>query len=142
MEHLYNSCVINAPLNQVWEAVKDFHNMDWAEGVIDKVDKVGELNGSEIGARRKLNGVFNETLRELNEEDHLIRYTIDDGPEPVSREKLDQYLSTIHMTPVTDSDSTFVEWSADYSAKNPQDVGAFCDPLYQNLLKALKEKFS
>ena len=38
----YNSIVVNAPVDKVWAAMRDFHDMSWASGVIEKVDPVGD----------------------------------------------------------------------------------------------------
>ncbi len=58
--------------------------MSWAGQVIDSCMKEGELSGNEVGAQRILNGAFYETLLECNKREYRIRYSIDDGPSPVS----------------------------------------------------------
>ena len=58
----YNSIVINKPADEVWNALKHFHDMSWASNVITKLDKVGETTGNVVGAKRVLNDAFQETL--------------------------------------------------------------------------------
>ena len=65
----YNSCVVNAPVDRVWTALRDFHDMSWAPQVITSFEKVGDATGDQIGAKRLLNGVFHETLRGLDDTD-------------------------------------------------------------------------
>ncbi len=57
-----NSIIIDQPVTKVWKAIRDFHNMSWAKGVIETCDKVGDTPGNEVGAQRLLNGAFHETL--------------------------------------------------------------------------------
>ena len=92
MGSCYNTSVINAPIATVWDKIRNFHNMDWAAGVITSVEVVGDLPGDAPGAGRVLNEAFHETLRSLNDDDHRLTYTIDDGPSPVSKDEVSDYL--------------------------------------------------
>ncbi len=58
MGQTYQSTVVNAPVEKVWERLRNFHEMSWASGVIEKCEPVGELQGNQIGAKRLLNGVL------------------------------------------------------------------------------------
>ncbi len=42
MGNCYNKVEIEAPINKVWELVKDFHDMSWAPGVITSLEIVGD----------------------------------------------------------------------------------------------------
>lgn len=33
-----NTAVVKAPLDQVWKAIRDFHDLSWAKGVWEEVD--------------------------------------------------------------------------------------------------------
>ena len=74
MGKCYNSVVVDAPIAKVWDTLKDFHQGAWGMGVIEMVEKVGFENGSTIGAKRVLNGMFHETLRGLDETSKMIKY--------------------------------------------------------------------
>jgi|GEM_PF-2200859 len=95
MPKCYQSIVIAAPIELVWETVKNFHDFSWAAGVIDSCEAVGNIGGTEIGAKRVLNGAFQETLLEYNETAHRVRYSIDDGPSPVSVQEVKNYIGTL-----------------------------------------------
>jgi len=138
MGQCYNSTVINASIEQAWETVRDFHDMGWADPVITSVDKVGDLPGSAPGARRILNHAFHETLRSVDEENHAIVYSIDDGPGPVAADAVDNYRGYLTLFPVTDAGKTFVLWTSSYESGNDAAVGEFCNPIYRGLLQALK----
>ncbi len=134
----YNSCVVKAPVEKVWATLRDFHDGSWARGVLDRVEKVGDKAGDQIGARRVLNGVFHETLLGLDERERVIRYSIDDGPEAVSKDKVSGYVGQIRVFPVTDSNASFVEWSSTWQDSSGG-VREFCNPIYKALLESLQK---
>lgn len=142
MGNCYNSTVVNAPRDKVWDSIKDFHNLSWAESVITKVDVIGRKAGHEIGATRKLNDAFLETLVSVNKDEYTFTYSIDNGPEPLSKDSVSNYLGTVHLYPVTDSNTTFVEWTSSYESDSEQEVADFCNPIYAALLDAMKSFFS
>lgn len=133
----YNSTVVDGTPDEVWAAISDFHDLSWAPGVIETCTKVGDAAGNQIGAKRVLNGAFHETLRAVDEVDHVIRYSIDDGPGPVAKDAIVGYVGQIRLFAVTDSNQTFVEWSSTWTSGSGE-VQAFCDPVYQAVLGALK----
>lgn len=141
MGQCYNTTIIKAPADQVWAVVRDFHDMSWAEPVIESLEPVGDRAGTEPGAGRVLNGVFHETLQSIDEDSRTFAYSIDHGPGPVHREAVDNYRGILKVFPVTDSGQAFVEWQSLYDSDDPDAVAEFCDPIYQALLKALRSHF-
>lgn len=142
MGQCYNSTVINADCESVWNTLRDFHQLDWAAGVVNKVEVVGSAGGTDVGARRVLNDAFHETLMTLDDQARTLSYSIDDGPGPVASDAVDNYVGTVRVTPVTDSDQTFVEWSSSYDSPNDTAVGELCNPIYRALLGALGKHFA
>lgn len=136
MPSTYQSIVINAPVDQVWNKVKNFHDFSWASEVITSCEAVGTKSPAEVGAQRLLNGVFHETLRLLDDQQHLLEYSIDDGPSPVSPAEVQNYVGSLRLRPVTLSDSTFVEWSAQWQSEQ-QEAVEFCHGIYVALLQAM-----
>jgi hypothetical protein len=51
----YQSIVINAPVERVWRAIRNFHDLGWAPNVVTSVDVVGNKKGTAVGAGRVLN---------------------------------------------------------------------------------------
>ena len=140
MPKTYQSTTVDAPIDEVWARLRNFHDMAWAPAVVERCEAVGEKAGDEVGARRILNGVFHETLRELDDAEHVVKYSIDAGPPPVSPDQVKDYIGVIRARPVTDSGGTFVEWSSSWDAP---DAGAeeFCHNIYVALLSELKKAF-
>ena len=142
MGQCYNTITVSAPIDTVWKAVRDFHNLSWAQGVVEKVDVVGELAGNQIGAKRIINGVFYETLVTLSELDHVVEYSIDDGPGPVAKDQVRNYIGHLRLYPITAENTTFVEWTSTYDSPDSAAVGELCNPIYQALLEALRTHFA
>ena len=86
--------------------------------------------------------MFLETLVSVNEEDFTFNYSIDDGPDPLTKDASLNYLGTVRLLPVTDSGATFVEWTSSYQSDSDQAVSDFCNPVYAALLGALKSHLS
>ncbi len=141
MGHCSNSTVVNAPLDQVWAALRDFHDLSWAPNVFTSVENVGTNGPTESGARRRLNGAILETLLEVDDDQHVLRYRIDDGPPPLASGAMRSYQGVVRAFPVTDSQRTFVLWTSEYETENDGAVHAFCDPIYQAILKDLARHF-
>lgn len=140
MGSCYNSAVIEAPVDAVWDTISDFHDLAWAAGVIDNVEPGGP-DGKTPGATRVLDEKFHETLISVDDEAKTFSYTIDDGPAPLLKESVSEYVGTVRLRPVTENDATFVEWETCFTADDEAAVAAFCNPIYVELLKTLKSRF-
>ncbi len=137
----FNSAVINAPADRVWAALRNFHDMSWAPGVVESCEKAGSAASDQIGAKRVLNGAFHETLLGLDDPTRTLRYSIDDGPEALSSDNVQGYIGDVRVLAVTDTDQSVVLWYANWESEGSQDVGSFCSPIYQALLGELKKHF-
>ncbi len=133
MKQTYQSIRINAPIEKVWGTIKDFHDFSWAPNVITKCVAVGDKSGLKVGAKRILNDAFHETLIELNDATHTIRYTIDNGPSPISSDDIKKYVGHLHLLPITKDNTTFVEWSSSWESDSDGAV-EFCHNIYVALL--------
>ena len=142
MGQCYNSVVVLAPVDDVWKALRNFHDMSWAPNVISKLEIVGDKSGTEAGAKRKLNDVFEETLVDINDKDRSLTYSIDNGPAPLNSEAVDSYAGAVKAFPVTATGQTFVLWTSDYVTADDAAVGEFCNPIYQGLLNDLAAHFA
>ena len=140
MGNCYQKIEIEAPINKVWDTISDFHDLSWAPDVVPSVDKIGDKNGSEIGAGRVLNGVFYETLTVLDPLNFTFSYSIDDGPGPVASDAVSDYVGTVKLTAT--GSGCLVEWSSEFRSPNKDEVADFCNPIYMALLNSLKETLS
>jgi hypothetical protein len=141
MGNCYNSTTINGSIDQVWEMIKNFHQLDWAAPVVVKVDVVGDLPGSQVGAKRILNDAFHETLLSVDSVNYRMSYSIDDGPGPTAKGEVTNYIGRVELFPVTDTGDTFVKWTSEFDSADEAQVADFCNPIYSGLLAALKTRF-
>ena len=141
MPSTYQSNLINAPVEKVWAAIKNFHDLSWAPNVVSSCESVGDTQGTEVGAKRILNGAFHETLRAVESAAYQMTYSIDDGPSPVSPKEVSNYIGIIKLTPVTMQDSTLIEWSSSWDS-NEEEAASFCHNIYVAILGDLAETMS
>jgi hypothetical protein len=135
----FNSTVVAAPADKVWAALRNFHDLSWSPNVITSVESDGDPE--QPGAKRVLNGVFFETLISIDDGARVLRYSIDDGPDAVSRDNVRGYVTQVRIEPVTDDDSAYVLWTSSWDSDGGG-VEEFCDPIYKALLAELKEHFA
>ena len=128
------------PVQKVWARIQDFHDLSWATDIITHTQKVGAVNGNKVGAKRILNDLFHETLVKIDQDDFLIKYSIDDGPSPVSRDEVTDYCGVVKLSPIDNGNKTQVEWSSSWEA-NTKDAVEFCNNIYAALLNALDKSF-
>jgi len=135
----YNSTVVDAPVAEVWAALRNFHEVSWAANVVNCIETEGDPE--QPGAKRVLNGVFYETLISIDDENRVCRYSIDDGPDAVSKDNVTGYVGHYAAFPITDQNKTFVLWTSTWESSGGS-VAEFCNPIYQALLSDLKGHFA
>ena len=113
------SIVVPAPLAEVWARLGNFHDFSWAPNVITHVEQVGDR---------------------IDADQHLLRYSIDDGPSPVSQQDVSNYIGSIRLVPDPESSGTRVEWTSTWESKSEEAV-EFCHGIYVALLDALAKSF-
>ena len=140
MPKVYNSIIVPAPVDAVWSRIRDFHDFSWAPSLVASCEKVGPGDGYTVGARRRLNGAFLDTLIAYSSLDRRMTYSMDEGPSPVSSSEIHDYVGDLHLLPVTADNTTFVEWSATWESNNTDAVG-YMNEAYQSLLADLAAGF-
>lgn len=112
------SVVCSAPIQAVWQAIKQFDSFAWATPKDDTPIKIEIINGQapdSPGAVRVLHlpdgSKLTETLLAMSNVDHSYEYTITSGPFPVSNHR-----AKLQLLRVSDTDETFVNWTAKYDS--------------------------
>lgn len=113
MPKVYVSSVLNAPAGQVWSLVRDFNALPkWtgfvAESRIEQgepADKIGSIRNFQL----KDGGRIRERLLGLSDFDLSCTYAILESPMGV-----ENYVATLKLSPVTDGNRCFAEWSAEF----------------------------
>jgi len=113
MARVYVSSVIDAPAAKLWERVRDFNGLPrWHPRIRDSRIENGEP-ADRVGCIRDFHLQNGDRIREkllgLSDYDYFCTYSILESPMP-----LIDYVATLRLTPVTDGDKTFVEWTAEF----------------------------
>ena len=143
MARVYVSSVIAAPAAKVWARVRDFNGLpNWhpriAESRIgngEPADKVGCIRAFSLRSGDRLR----EQLLGLSDYDMFCTYSILDSPMPLTN-----YVATLRLTPITDQERTFIEWSADFDCapdKEAELVAGIGTNVFQGGFDALKRAF-
>ncbi len=143
MARVYASSVINASAARVWTRVRDFNGLaTWhpaiAESRIENsepADRVGCIRNFSLRNGDRLR----EQLLGLSDYDMFCTYSILDSPMPLTN-----YVATLRLTPITDQDRTFIEWSADFDCapdKESELVSSIGGNVFQGGFDALKRAF-
>lgn len=110
---------INAPIDKVWDAVKDFDSLHkWHPGF--SADEITKGENNKPGAVRKLTvkdgPSFTEELLAFDPANHTYRYRIIESPLP-----LRDYVSRITVKPGAKGGSTVI-WSGSFKRKSTSDT--------------------
>jgi hypothetical protein len=109
---------INAPVEKVWAASKDFDSLHkWHPGF--SKDELTKGKNNAVGTVRALTikggPTFTEELQSFSESGHTYQYKIIESPLP-----LQNYVATFAVKPGKNGGS-LVTWSAKFTRKNPSD---------------------
>ena len=108
--HVFRSMIIDAPIDIVWAAVRDFDGVsNWNPGVVKATLEAGAPTAT--GTIRRLDiadgTVFRETLLTHSDRDHFYTYDILECPLPVCG-----YISTHRFIPITHMGQTLGIWES------------------------------
>jgi hypothetical protein len=143
MARVYVSSVINASAARVWARVRDFNGMsNWHPAIAESRIENGEP-ADKVGCIRNFSLRNGDRLREqllgLSDYDMFCTYSILDSPMPLTN-----YVATLRLTPVTDQERTFIEWSADFDCAPEREgelVSNIGGNVFQGGFDALKRSF-
>jgi Polyketide cyclase / dehydrase and lipid transport len=113
MVKVYTSSVIEAPADRVWAIIRDFNGLPkWHPLIRDSRVENG-APADKVGCVRNFNlkdgGNIREQLLTLSDFDYSCTYSILESPLGVRN-----YIATLKLTPITDGDRTFAEWTAEF----------------------------
>jgi hypothetical protein len=143
MIRLYVSSVIEAGADNVWARIRDFNGLpQWHPGIADSRIENGEPS-DRVGCIRHFHtrdgGAIRERLLALSDFDFTQTYEILESPMGV-----DNYVATLKLTPVTDGNRCFAEWSAEFdcdAGREQELTRTIADGVFQGGFNALKQLF-
>src|SRR6187399_400298 len=109
MVEVWQSTVIDAPVEDVWRVLRDFNGHDrWHPAIAASAIEAGapvDMVGAVRRFRLADGGELREQLLSLSDEKHTLTYCLLEAPLPLMG-----YVATIRLKPVTDGARTFWEW--------------------------------
>ena len=142
MARTYRSAVIHAPIETVWDEVRDFNGLPIWHPAIASSEIEQDRSSDSVGCVRKFRlqdgGLLRERLLALSDLDHTFTYSILVSPMPVKN-----YVATFKLTRITVGDDTLAEWWADFDITSGTDeemVTFVGDGVFVAGFKALDER--
>jgi uncharacterized membrane protein len=109
---VYISDVIDAPIERVWDVMRDFNGMPGYHPGIKESIVEGDRPSDQVGCVRRLtlgDGFVRERLLCLDDGNYVFTYEIIEGSLPVRG-----YAAGVRLHRVTEGNRTFAEWWADF----------------------------
>ena len=143
MTKVYVSTVVDAAAADVWRVVRDFNGLpSWTPFAVESRIEQGQ-RADQVGCIRNFRlrdgGVIRERLLALSDYELSMSYAILESPTPV-----DDYISSLSLTPITDGNRTFAEWSAEFDcapARERELSQSIGQGVFQGGFDALKTHF-
>ena len=143
MARVFVSTVIGASAERVWERIRDFNGLPkWHPRIRDsRIEDA--LPADKVSCIRNFNLQNGDNIREqllgMSDYDMFTTYAILESPMPLT-----DYVATLRLTPITDGERTFAEWSAEFNCA-PEDesdlVAGISGNVFQGGFDALKRHF-
>ncbi|WP_299500837.1 SRPBCC family protein [uncultured Roseobacter sp.] len=116
MVRVLRSTILPAPLEAVWEILRDFNGHDqWHPAIATSQIERGQP-ADRVGCVRKFRLEDGAELREqlltLSDADAAYSYCLLDTPVP-----LFNYVSHVRLIPVTDADHTYWQWDGQFDTR-------------------------
>ena len=111
MVKVVKSTIVDAPVEAVWEVLRDFNgHEEWHPVVADSAIQRGQ-SSDKVGCVRRFHLQDGAELREqlltLSDADMAFSYCLLDTPVPLLN-----YVAHVRLAPVTDGDATFWHWQS------------------------------
>ncbi len=143
MIKVYTSSVIDASADAVWAHVRDFNGLPKWHPAIAESRIEGNWPSDRVGCIRNFQlrdgGTIREQLLSLSDYDYQCIYSILESPMGV-----ENYTATLKLTPITDGNRTFAEWSAEFDTPPGQErklADSIGQGVFQAGFDALKSHF-
>jgi hypothetical protein len=143
MAEVYTSSVIPAPADRVWARIRDFNGLPGWHPLIAESRIEAAAPADQVGCvrafRLKDGGFIREKLLALSDYDFSCTYSILESPMGV-----ENYVATLKLTPITDGNRSFAEWSASFDCAPEREgelVASIGGNVFQGGFDALKRLF-
>ena len=120
MVKVVRSTVLSAPVDSVWNVLRDFNGHDRWHPAVSESHVERRRGADEVGCIRNFRLEDGSELREqlltLSDLEQSFSYCLLDTPVP-----LFNYVAHVRLAPVTDGDMTFWEWESRFETPQGQE---------------------
>ena len=143
MVKIVKSTVIDAPIDVVWDILRDFNSHDAWHPIVAASQIENNRASDEVGCVRDFQlqdgGGIREQLLALsdNEREKVSTYCILDAPVP-----LRDYVATVRLRPITDGNRTFWLWQSEFNPPPEQEAELtrmVAEDVYEAGFRAIRE---
>jgi hypothetical protein len=140
MVKVVKSTVLEAPVDAVWDILRDFNGHDqWHPAVADsEIER--NIGADRVGCVRRFHLTDGSELREqlltLSDADMAFSYCLLDTPVPLLN-----YVAHVRLAPVTDEDWTFWHWESRFDTPPGRETelhGMVAENIYQGGFDAIR----
>ena len=114
LQKVVRSTVIDAPIERVWQVLRDFNSHDRWHDVVETSRIEGGERSDQVGCVRSFalrdGNRIREQLLALSDDEHRSTYCIVEATVPLLR-----YVATLTLKRVTDGDRTFWHWESTFA---------------------------
>ncbi|TAG02195.1 MAG: SRPBCC family protein [Betaproteobacteria bacterium] len=144
MVRVYVSSVVDTSADNVWSRIRDFNALpQWHPTIADS--RIENSDASDrVGCIRHMHtrdgGMIRERLLALSDYDYQCVYEIIESPMGVAN-----YIATLKLTPITDGQRCFAEWSAEFDCAEGRErelTELIGNGVFQGGMDALKRHFA
>jgi hypothetical protein len=140
MPRVYRSTILEAPIDAVWDLLRDFNGHDrWHPAVATSQIERGNPS-DKVGCVRRFRLQDGSELREqlltLSDMETTFSYCLLETPVPLLN-----YVAHTRLSPVTDTDATFWEWESRFdtpAGRGPELAAMVGDEIYQAGFDAIR----
>lgn len=131
---------IHFPIEVVWGKIRDFNALPMNHPAVSDCRIEDNSPSDHVGCIRCFNlkqgGTFREKLVTLDDTQHICTYEILESPIRVKN-----YIATIRLTPIEESNFTHMEWSAhfDCDLKNEAELQTWVGEVFEDGFRCLKQ---
>ena len=134
LQRVVRSTVIELPIEEVWEVLRDFNSHDQWHGLVQRSAIEEGKRASQVGCVRAFTlrdgGFVREQLLGLDDRNYRLSYCIVEASLPLER-----YVAVLTLKPVTDRGHTFWHWSSTFACP-PGEEGALCGVVGRDVYEA------
>jgi NADPH:quinone reductase len=143
MVKIRRSTIIDAPVDAVWDVLRDFNGHDrWHPAIASSeieggapVGSVGSVRDFKLGDGSRLR----EQLLALSDSERTLTYCLLEAPLPLM-----DYVATIRLKPVTDGERTYWEWHSEFNPppeSREELTRLVSQDIYQAGFAAIRQRF-